>query len=122
MLWYQIRKYIGSYVAALDGVDAIVFTGGIGENGQFIRADICGNLSYLGVEIDNAINAKALHGVEAEISTPASKVLHFCHPHRGRIDDRARYEGDRRGDVIHPFVVFLKRAVGKMFFILQQFF
>ena len=36
MLWYQIRKYIGSYVAALDGVDAIVFTGGIGENGQFI--------------------------------------------------------------------------------------
>ena len=80
MLWYQIRKYIGSYVAALDGVDAIVFTGGIGENGQFIRADICGNLSYLGVEIDNAINAKALHGVEAEISTPASKVRIFVIP------------------------------------------
>ena len=80
MLWYQIRKYIGSYVAALDGVDAIVFTGGIGENGQFIRADICGNLSYLGVEIDNEINAKALHGVEAKISTPASKVRIFVIP------------------------------------------
>ena len=79
MLWYQIRKYIGSYVAALDGVDAIVFTGGIGENGQFI-ARISAASSYLGVEIDNAINAKALHGVEAEISTPASKVRIFVIP------------------------------------------
>lgn len=80
MLWYQIRKFIGGYVAAMDGVDAIVFTGGIGENGEFIREDICRNLSYLGIEIDNAVNKKALHGVEAEISTPNSKVKVYVIP------------------------------------------
>lgn len=80
MLWYQIRKFIGSYVAAMDGVDAIVFTGGIGENGEFIREDICKNLSYLGVEIDHELNHISLHGVENEISTPNSKVKVFVIP------------------------------------------
>ena len=49
---YQIRKFIGAYVAAMDGVDAIVFTGGIGENTCDLREDVCNHLTYLGVKID----------------------------------------------------------------------
>lgn len=79
MLRYQIRKFIGSYVAALDGVDAIVFTAGIGENQDEHRSAICKGLTYLGVKIDEEINAKA-KGVEAEISTPDSKVRVFVIP------------------------------------------
>ena len=80
MQWYQIRKFIGSYVAALDGVDAIVFTGGIGENNNFMRSDVCRNLSYLGIKIDEEINVTARKGKEAEISTSDSKVRVFVIP------------------------------------------
>ena len=73
MQWYQIRKYIGSYVAAMDGVDGIVFTGGIGENCDDLRADVCKNLSFLGVKINEELNA-TIHGDEAELSTADSKV------------------------------------------------
>jgi acetate kinase len=53
---YQIRKFVGSYVAAMDGVDAIVFTGGIGENTLDLRASVCNNLSFLGIKIDEEVN------------------------------------------------------------------
>ena len=79
MLRYQIKKFIGAYAAALDGVDAIVFTAGIGENQTAHRAEICKGLGYLGVKIDEAKNAE-IHGVEAEISTPDSKVKVFVIP------------------------------------------
>ena len=78
--WYQIRKFIGSYVAAMDGIDALVFAGGIGENTDDLRTDICSKLSFLGFEIDEEANKAALHGVEKEITTPNSKVRAFVIP------------------------------------------
>lgn len=80
MQWYQIRKVIGSYVAALNGVDAIVFTGGIGENQTGLRTDICQKMSYMGIEIDEEINNIAVKGKEAKISTENSKVDVFIIP------------------------------------------
>ena len=77
---YQVRKLIGSYVAAMDGVDAIVFTGGIGENTFDLRADVCNNLSYLGIELDNEANEIMRRGKEGEISTANSKVKVFVLP------------------------------------------
>ena len=77
---YQVRKLIGSYAAAMDGVDAIVFTGGIGENTFDLRADVCNNLSYLGVELDEAANEVMRRGKEGEISTANSKVKVFVLP------------------------------------------
>ncbi len=77
---YQVRKFIGSYIAAMDGVDAIVFTGGIGENTTDLREDVCKNLTYLGIKIDTEINEKLRKGKEGEISTPDSKVRVFVLP------------------------------------------
>ena len=77
---YQVRKLIGSYVAAMDGVDAIVFTGGIGENTIDLRADVCNNLSYLGVELDAEANEVMRRGKEGEISTANSKVRVYVLP------------------------------------------
>lgn len=74
MQYYQIRKFIGSYVAAMDGVDTIIFTGGIGENSQPVRADICTKLNYLGVKIDLELNEKVWRSPDTRISTPDSKV------------------------------------------------
>lgn len=74
---YQIAKYIGSYVAAMNGVDAIVFTGGIGENGFWLRAKVCSYLGYLGVDINQSINQKTVKGAEAELSHPTDKVRVF---------------------------------------------
>ncbi len=79
MLRYQIKKFIGAYAAALDGVDAITFTAGLGENQTEHRLAICEGLGYLGVKIDAAKNAAA-KGVEAEISTPDSKVRVYVIP------------------------------------------
>ncbi len=72
-LTYDIVKLIGSYTAALDGVDLIVFTAGIGENNSRLRRRVCEHLGYLGVKIDYDANMAAA-GVEAMISTPESKV------------------------------------------------
>lgn len=69
---YRVAKYVGSYVAAMNGVDNIVFTAGIGENDGSMRERICGYLQYLGIEIDKEANAK--RGEEVIISTPDSKV------------------------------------------------
>jgi len=77
---YQIRKYVGSYVAAMDGVDAIVFTGGIGENTTDLRASVCNNLSFLGIKIDEAMNKKLIRGKEGELSTPESRIKIFVIP------------------------------------------
>ncbi|MBQ6708052.1 MAG: acetate kinase [Clostridia bacterium] len=74
ILKYQVRKVIGSYVAAMDGVDAIVFTGGIGENTFDLREDVCKNLTYLGVTFNSELNSTLVKGKEGEISLPDSKV------------------------------------------------
>jgi acetate kinase len=73
MVEYRLRKYIGSYAAAMNGVDAIIFTGGIGENSNTLRGAVCHNLSYLGVEIDDTVN-NTRSKQERTISTPNSKV------------------------------------------------
>ena len=74
---YQIAKYIGSYVAAMNGVDAIVFTGGIGENGFWLRSRICSYLGYLGVKINEELNEETVKGAEAELTAPTDNVRVF---------------------------------------------
>ncbi len=71
---YSMVKYIGAYAAVLGGVDAIVFTGGVGENASLVRQLVCERLAYLGVKLDPALNEKSVHGVTADIATPDSKV------------------------------------------------
>jgi acetate kinase len=56
---YRIRKYIGAYAAAMGGVDALIFTGGIGENSPEVRKECCKDLGFLGIEVDDAINESA---------------------------------------------------------------
>ena len=73
MFEYRLLKYIGAYTAALNGVDVLVFTGGIGENQMQTRDFICRGLEYLGVKYNAELNAKS-RGEEIEISTPESKV------------------------------------------------
>lgn len=79
MLRYQIRKFIGQYAAALGGVDAIVFTGGIGENVCNHREHILENLAFLGIKLDRDVNNTTI-GTEAEITTPDSAVRVFVIP------------------------------------------
>ena len=69
---YRVAKYVGSYVAAMNGVDAIAFTAGIGENDGGVRERVCKYLGYLGIEID--ADANKARGEEVMISTPDSKV------------------------------------------------
>jgi acetate kinase len=73
MYHYRIKKYIGAYMAALGGADAIVFTGGVGENGDNSRLQSCAGLEFLGIKIDPEVNA-TVHGEEHIISTPDSAV------------------------------------------------
>jgi acetate kinase len=69
---YRVAKYVGAYTAAMNGVDAIAFTAGIGENDGKVRKKICDRLGFLGITIDDAKNA--IRGEEVIISTPDSKV------------------------------------------------
>ncbi|WP_408070900.1 acetate/propionate family kinase [Butyrivibrio sp. JL13D10] len=69
---YRVAKYIGSYAAAMDGVDCICFTAGVGENGPLVRNIICDRLGFLGVKLDKEANE--VHGKEKVVSTPDSKV------------------------------------------------
>ena len=73
MFAYQGKKIIGSYAAAMGGVDVVVFTAGIGENTDHMRAAICKDLEFMGIEIDDSVNT-GLRGKEAIISKPGSKV------------------------------------------------
>ena len=71
--FYRVKKYIGAYAAAMEGVDVIVFTAGVGENQTKMREEVCKGLEFMGVKIDVAKNA-TIRGEEAIISTPDSKV------------------------------------------------
>ena len=73
MYSHQIAKNVGAYMLAMGGTDAIVFTGGIGENDALARANVCSTLGYLGVDFNNEINDK-IHGDEAILTNPGSKV------------------------------------------------
>lgn len=69
---YRVAKYIGSYVAAMNGVDVICFTAGIGENAPLVRTSVCEYLGYLGVELDQEANGK--RGRDIAITTPESRT------------------------------------------------
>ncbi len=73
MYEYRIKKYIGSYMAALNGADVIVFTGGVGENQTGTRQRVCESLAFMGVKIDNELNASS-RGKEVLLSLPNSAV------------------------------------------------
>ncbi len=80
-LAYQVKKYIGAYTAAMDGLDAIVFTAGMGENNPELRERVCRDLHYLGIKIDFELNAKTLRQPNiVELSTPDSKVKVYVIP------------------------------------------
>ena len=80
MLCYQIKKYVGSYSAAMGGVDAIVFTAGIGEHTPYIRENALSDLEFLGVKIDPLRNNFGHSSVPVKISSDDSKVLVYVIP------------------------------------------
>jgi len=71
--FYRIKKYIGAYAAAMGGIDVLVFTAGVGENQSIMREKSCEGLEFMGIKIDKDVNNQ-IHGKEAIISTPDSKV------------------------------------------------
>ncbi len=73
MFIYRVKKYIGAYAAAMNGLDVLVFTGGIGENDGYIRGEVLKGLSYLGIRFDEQLN-RTTRGEEMLLSTPDSKV------------------------------------------------
>jgi acetate kinase len=76
----RIRKYLGAYIAEMNGADALVFTGGIGENSDYIRRRVCTNLEWLGIEIDDKLNAEKVRGKEGEIGKTSSRMKIFVIP------------------------------------------
>jgi len=77
---YRARKYIGAFLAAIGGADALVFTGGIGENSPELRARICKGLEWMGLELDQAKNAGAARDFEGVISNEASRLAAYVIP------------------------------------------
>jgi acetate kinase len=73
MLRYQIKKYIGSYAAVMNGLDAVLFTGGIGENAWDVRQGVCADMDYFGIKLDVELN-KTVFGELKKISAPDSKT------------------------------------------------
>lgn len=76
---YRIKKYIGAYTAALGVVDAVVFTGGIGENAVHLRSRICSDMTQIGIELDQAANQGA-QATETQISADDSRIAVFVIP------------------------------------------
>lgn len=80
ILVYDIKKLIGSYIAAMNGVDVLVFTAGIGENDRDLRRRVCADMDFFGIAIDEAVNENAPRGKEVDISAPGSRVRTFVIP------------------------------------------
>ena len=80
ILAHNIKKIIGSYISEMNGVDAIVFTAGIGENDAGIRSSVCKNMNWLGVEIDEDVNKNSPRGEFADITAKGAKVKTFVIP------------------------------------------
>jgi len=79
MYTYRIKKYIGMYAASMNGVNVIVFTGGIGENAALIRSMCCTDMEYLGIDFDEEKNKETI-GIEGDLTTQDSKVRVLCVP------------------------------------------
>ena len=73
MLTYEIKKYIGSFAAAMNGLDAVLFTGGIGENEALVRSMVCQDMDFFGIKLDEELN-KTIRGKLCKISSADSKV------------------------------------------------
>jgi acetate kinase len=73
ILQYQIKRYIGAYAAIMNGIDAVLFTGGIGENSWEVREAVCEDMDYFGIKIDKELN-RSTRGKLIKLSTPDSKV------------------------------------------------
>ena len=73
MFRYRVKKFIGAYAAAMNGVDMVVFTGGIGENDMSVREDVCTGCSFLGIDFD--VEANKVRGEDRIITKPGSKVV-----------------------------------------------
>ena len=80
VLVHYIKKIIGSYVAEMNGIDALVFTAGIGENDRYVREQVCKNMSYLGIEIDEELNMTCPRGEDVELTKNGAKVRTFVLP------------------------------------------
>jgi len=80
VLVHYIKKIIGSYVAEMNGIDALVFTAGIGENHQYIRSEVCRDMSYLGIDIDHEYNYSCKRGEDVELTKEGAKVRTFILP------------------------------------------
>ena len=80
ILIHYVKKIIGSYVAEMNGVDALIFTAGVGENDRYIRQGVCRDMSYLGIEIDEELNWNLPRGSEAELTKAGAKVRTFVLP------------------------------------------
>ncbi len=97
MYTYRIRKYIGMYSASMNGVDIVVFTGGVGENAALIRKMCCVDMEYLGIDFDEEKNKKAV-GIEGELTVQNSKVKVLCIPTNEELviaRDTARIVGEK---------------------------
>jgi acetate kinase len=77
---YRVRKYLGAYLAALGGADAIVFAGGIGENSPLVRSRVCEGLEWFGVRLDAEANAAATGGTEGRIDRPGGRLALWVIP------------------------------------------
>ncbi len=80
ILYYGIKKYIGAYTAAMNGLDALVFTAGIGENDRTLRCEVCRNMDYLGIALDEEKNATVPRGMEADLSAEGARVRTWVIP------------------------------------------
>ena len=80
ILVHYIKKIIGSYVAEMNGIDALVFTAGIGENDRNVRERVCRDMSYLGIEIDEELNQTCPRGEDVELTKAGAKVRTFVLP------------------------------------------
>ena len=80
MFCYRVKKYVGSYAAAMGGLDCLVFTGGIGEHTVCVRDAVCKDMEFLGIQLDEKLNKNAPRDTEFEISAKKSKVKVFIIP------------------------------------------
>jgi len=77
---HRVRHYMGAYLAQMNGAEAIVFTGGIGENSAEIRARICADLGFFGITLDASKNAAAVGGKEGDVSAEGARIRTFVIP------------------------------------------
>ena len=74
MMTNGVKRYIGTYIAEMNGVDAIVFTAGIGENSSEVRSEVCSDMSWLGIEVDEEKNKNFTRGIPCNITKEGSRV------------------------------------------------